>query len=74
MSLVFINLLNAYAVAKLVKIEQQAEAANRISKIETILFFEKFLQTVYKALGRCGNQAWVSSYEKYSLKRKIATI
>ena len=72
MSLVFINLLNAYAVAKLVKIEQQAEAANRISKIETILFFEKFLQTVYKALGRCGNRAWVSGYERILIFRVAA--
>ena len=62
MSLVFINLLNAYAVANVAKIEKKAEDSKRISKIETILFFEKFLQTVYKALGRVGRTPWVKSY------------
>jgi hypothetical protein len=61
MSLVFINLLNAYAVANVAKIEAKAETSKRLSKVETILFFEKCLQTIYKALGSFGRKLWVSS-------------
>ena len=59
MSLVFINLLNAYAVANVAKIEQKAEQSKRISKIETILFFEKFLQTIYSRV----RNPWFALFE-----------
>lgn len=58
-SLVFINLLNAYAVANVQKIESMAETSNQINRIETVLFFERFIQTTLKALGRFGRRKWV---------------
>ena len=59
-SLVFINLLNAYAVANVQKIESMAETSNQINRIETVLFFERFIQTTLRALGPFGRRKWVS--------------
>ena len=61
-SLVFINLLNAYAVANVQKIESMAETSNQINRIETVLFFERFIQTTLKALGRFGRRKWKKTF------------
>ena len=67
-SLVFINLLNAYAVANVQKIESMAETSNQINRIETVLFFERFIQTTLRALGPFGRRKWVST--KFGLDAK----
>ena len=59
-ALVFINLLNAYAVANVARIETKAENSIHINRVETVLFFEKFIQTGLRALGSCGRRWWVS--------------
>ena len=61
-SLVFINLLNAYAVANVQKIESMAETSNQINRIETVLFFERFIQTTLKALGPFGRRKWKKTF------------
>jgi hypothetical protein len=76
-SVVFINLLNAYAVANVTKIEgfslsratihhfcnlAKAENWKRVSKIETVLFFERCTQTVLRAFGKFGERLWRKSF------------